>query len=276
MANKIGFDKKNQKQFFSKVKGSLMYYLPRDLLRHIAKVLDTMDFVGYTKFEIRKIYEQDARNYMSKILKDKDFIHIEPEPKEIGGYEIDILATQGTKRAGYIPKAFGEVTMIKRSGAKGKAEKFSNWLLRMRGREYKPEDGDIAFFVCPPGSVTKGTQDILKANDIKLYKFDSANVEELLKQKAKKEPKGEIETEVVPPRIQEEEEEIVIIKQSKYNLQDVPGIGPTYAKKLKDAGIHTVKDLLECNAKMKVKEIYGVGETRINNWKQNARQILDE
>ncbi|MEJ2249372.1 MAG: helix-hairpin-helix domain-containing protein, partial [Candidatus Lokiarchaeota archaeon] len=234
-------------------------------------------FIDFSNFKFRisyKIHGQDARIYVSKFLKDKDFIHIEPEPKEIGGYEIDIVATQGTKRAGHIPKAFGEVSMINRSKAKAKVEKFSNWLLRIKGREYKPKKGDFAFFVCPPGSVTKGTQDVLEANNIELFKFDSPNVEELLKQRAKKEPKGEIEPEVVIPGIQEEE--LVIIKQSKYNLQDVPGIGPKYANKLKEAEIHTVKDLLECNAKMKAKEIYGIGETRINNWKQNARQIMDE
>ncbi|MBD3215561.1 MAG: hypothetical protein GF311_23325 [Candidatus Lokiarchaeota archaeon] len=276
VAEKIGLDKENEKIFFSKVKQSLMYFLPRDLLGHIAKVLDVMDFIGYTKYEIRLKYEDDARNYMSKLLKDRGFIHIEPEPKKIAGYEIDILATKGTNRAGYIPKAFGEVTMIKSSGIKNKAERFANWLYRMRGREFKPNKGDYAFFVCPPTSVTKGTEEILEANDIELFKFQSTNVRELLRQM--EEISADVspeETEIPSGEGNGDEEEVIFLKDSKYSLQDVPGIGPAYAEKLHTSGIHTIKDLLTCNVKMKAKEIHGVGVGSLNKWRQNARQIME-
>ncbi|MBD3213516.1 MAG: hypothetical protein GF311_12990 [Candidatus Lokiarchaeota archaeon] len=276
---KIGFDEENEKRFFTKVKESLMYYLPRDLLGHIAKVLDTMDFVGYTKFEIRKIFEDDARNYMTPRLKDKGFIHIESEPKKVGEYEIDIYAEKGTNRAGYVPKAFGEVTMIKKSGIKGKAEKFANWLYRMKDKEYRPKKGDFAFFVCPPNSLTKGAKEVLDANDIELYKFKSNNVEELMKQGKREIPISPTQEPVVPPEKEEEreeEKEVVIVKESKYSLQDVPGIGPAYAEKLNNAGIYSIKDLLGCNVKIKAKEIYGVGEASLNKWRQNARQISED
>ncbi|MBD3213513.1 MAG: hypothetical protein GF311_12975 [Candidatus Lokiarchaeota archaeon] len=233
---------------------------------------------NYTKYEIRLKYEEDARNYMSKLLRDKGFIHIEPEPQKIAGYEIDIYATEGTNRTGYVPKAFGEVTMIKSSGIKNKAEKFANWLYRMRGREYKPNKGDYAFFVCPPTSVTKGTQEILEANDIELYKFQSTNVQELLRQIKEKPSEALPEGTKITP--EEEggagEEEVLFVKESKYSLQDVPGIGPAYAEKLNTAGIHTIKDLLACNVKMKAKEIHGVGVGSLNKWRQNARQIMEE
>jgi len=276
ISKKIGFDKKNRKIFYTKVKGSLYYYLPRDLLRQIANVLDTMDFVGYTKFEIRNIYENDARTYMKDILRRKGFIHLEPEVKNIGGYNIDIYATRETRRSGYITKALGETTIIKRSSMKQKAEKFANWLYRMKGREYNPDKGDFAFFVCPPNSATEGTKDVLNANNIELYYFNSPLVDQINRQRKTIEVKGPKIPEMVEAKeIEEiEEEETVFIKESKYDLEDIPGIGPTYAKKLRKAGIHTVKDLLNCSTKIKAKEISGVGEVRLNNWKQNARQII--
>jgi len=276
ISKKIGFDKKNRKIFYTKVKGSLYYYLPRDLLRQIANVLDTMDFVGYTKFEIRNIYENDARTYMKDILRRKGFVHLEPEVKNIGGYNIDIYATRETRRSGYITKALGETTIIKRSSMKQKAEKFANWLYRMKGREYNPDKGDFAFFVCPPNSATEGTKDVLNANNIELYYFNSPLVDQINRQRKTIEVKGPKIPEMVEAKeIEEtEEEETVFIKESKYGLEDIPGIGPTYAKKLREAGIHTVKDLLNCSTKIKAKEISGVGEVRLNNWKQNARQII--
>ena len=276
ISKKIGFDKKNRKIFYTKVKGSLYYYLPRDLLRQIANVLDTMDFVGYTKFEIRNIYENDARTYMKDILRRKGFVHLEPEVKNIGGYNIDIYATRETRRSGYITKALGETTIIKRSSMKQKAEKFANWLYRMKGREYNPDKGDFAFFVCPPNSATEGTKDVLNANNIELYYFNSPLVDQINRQRKTIEVKGPKIPEMVEAKeIEEtEEEETVFIKESKYDLEDIPGIGPTYAKKLREAGIHTVKDLLNCSTKIKAKEISGVGEVRLNNWKQNARQII--
>ena len=278
VAKKIGFDRKNRKIFFAKIKGSLLYYLPRDLLKQIANVLDTMDFVGYTSFEIRNIYEDDARTYMKEILRKKGFIHLAPEVKKIGDYNIDIYVTGPTRRSGYITKALGETTIIKRSSMKQKAEKFANWLYRMKGREYNPDKGDFAFFVCPPNSATEGTKEVLNANNIELYYFNSPLVDQINRQRKTLEVEEPEISEMVETKEKEkiEEEETIFVKESKYKLEDVPGIGPKFAEKLRKAQILSVKDLLNCNVKMKAKEITGIGEARLNNWKQNVRQILSD
>ncbi len=122
-----------------------MYYFPRDLLKRIANVIDKMGYTGYTDFEITQIYEEDARKYIEEILKSKKFINLEPEPKEIGGYNVDIYAESSTHRAGHVPKAYGEVTMMDKSRLKQKVEKFANWLYRMKGREFKPEKAVLLF-----------------------------------------------------------------------------------------------------------------------------------
>jgi len=278
VAKKIGFDKKNRKIFLAKIKGSLYYYLPRDVLKQIANVLDTMDFVGYTKFEIRNIYEDDARTYMKDILKRKEFIHLKPKVKKIGGFNIDIYAMGPTHRSGYVTKSFGEVTIIKRASMKQKAEKFANWLYRMKGREYNLDKGDFAFFGCPPDSVTKDAKEVLNTNNIELYYFNSPIVDQINLQRKI----IEVEEPKIPQvaEVKEKEkvkaEEVIFVKESRYSLENIPGIGPKYAIKLRGAGIHTIKDLLNCSTKIKAKEISGIGEVRLNNWKQNARQILSK
>ncbi|MFX1504030.1 MAG: helix-hairpin-helix domain-containing protein, partial [Promethearchaeota archaeon] len=256
IAKKIGFDRKNRKIFFTKVKGSLYYYLPRDLLKQVANVLDTMDFVGYTQYEIRQIYEDDARTYMKDILRSKGFVYLEPEVKKIGDYNIDIFATGPTRRSGYLTKAFGEATITKRASIKQKAEKFSNWLLRMKGREYNPDKGDFAFFVCPPDSATEGTIEVLNANNIELYNFNSPLTDQINYQRKKAEEEESEISEIIETKEEEkiEEEKPIFIKESRYNLEDIPGIGPAYAKKLQESGIHTIKDLLNCSTKIKAME----------------------
>ena len=277
VADKIGFDQEHQKIFFSRVKSSLLYYLPRDLLKCIANVIDSMGYIGYSDYEIRKIYEEDARNYMKPFLNNKGFIYLEPEEKKIGGYDVDIFATAETNRAGYVKKAFGEVTMMQKSNMKQKVEKFANWLFRMKGREYNPEKGDYAFFVCPPNSLTRGSREVLESNNIEIFPYISQNIEQL-------QGFGKTEEEIVC-EVSEEQEikteikaepEITFIKEEKYKLEDIPGIGPKKASALKKAGILTIKDLLNCNVKMKAKEIAGVGEASLNKWRQNARQILSD
>ena len=53
----------------------------------------------------------------------------------------------------------------------------------------------------------------------------------------------------------------------RYKLEDILGIETKFAAKLRKAKILTVKDLLNCNVKMKSKEIEGIGEGRLNKWK---------
>ena len=140
----------------------------------------------------------------------------------------------------------------------------------MKGREYKPEKGDIAFFLCPPNKITKNARQILDDNNIALYEYSSLNVEELLKISA---PKIEVGEEVSTEVESKPEEEFIIVKEPKYSLEDIPGIAKTRAKQLKDVGIRTIKDLIYCNSNITAQKIKGVGKVSLDKWKQAARQI---
>jgi len=271
VSKKIGFQGNDKKIFLSRVKSSLDYYLPRTQLKCIANILDMMDYTAYTQYEIRKIYESDARDYITPKLKELGFSYVDPESKKIGGFNIDIYATAPTSRAKYIKKAFGEVTLTDRSKISGKVEKFASWLNQMKDREYNSEKGDIAFFVCPPNKITKNARQILDDNNIALYEYSSLNVEELLKLSA---PKIEVGVEISTEIESKPEEEIMIIKEPKYSLEDIPGIAKTRDKQLRDVGIKTVKDLIHCNSKITAQKIKGVGKLSLDKWKQAARQIL--
>jgi len=93
VSKKIGFQGNDKNIFLSRVKSSLDYYLPWSQLKCIANALDMMDYTAYTQYEIRKIYENDARDYITPKLKELGFSYMEPEPKKIGGFNIDIYAT---------------------------------------------------------------------------------------------------------------------------------------------------------------------------------------
>lgn len=278
VADKIGFEDKDRKTFLTKVKSSLLYFLPRDLLKCIANVIDSMDYVGYTDYDIRQIYEEDARAFMKDILIEKGFIHIEPGVKRIGGHDLDIYAMSETKRAKYVKKAFGEVTIMKKAGIKGKVEKFADWLMRMKGREYHPDKGDEAFFICLPNTITPGAKEVLQDNAIQLFEFSSPNVAELLSLSKDKETCTSTQEpapgEINKPSDNETEEIIGFKKDSKYKLSDVPGIGAAKVKLLNKGGINTVKDLINCNSKVVAKQVKGLGEASLNKWKQAARQIM--
>lgn len=278
VAEKIGFERKEEKAFLSKVKGSLSYYLPRHLLQAIAREIDSMGYIGYTEYDLRQIYEEDARNYMKDKLKKKGYMHMEPDVKKIGGYNVDIFATAETNRTNYVKKAFGEATIMRKQGMKQKIEKFSDWLYRMKGREYNPDKGDYAFIICPPDRITKNSRQVLEDNNIDLIEFVSLNVDQIEQQGIKQTKlvkEAAIEVETIESAVEDKKlGPLIIVKDEKYKLGDVPGIGPKTEAKLIKAGIHTIKDLLNCNAKIKAKEIDRVGETSINKWKQAARQIL--
>ncbi len=53
------------------------------------------------------------------------------------------------------------------------------------------------------------------------------------------------------------------------SVDDIKGIGPTYAERLADAGVHTVSGLAAADAAELGSEI-GVGETRVASWIERA------
>lgn len=271
VSSKIGFQDSDERIFRSKVKSSLDYYLPRNLLRCIANVLDMMEYTAYTDYEIRKLYENNARDFITPKLKEMGFTYIEPTEKKIGGYAVDIFASAPTSRANYRKKAFGEVTMMSRTGMVGKIEKFASWLNQMKNVEYKPEKGDIAFFICPPNRITDNSKRIIEDNNISLHEYFSSNIEELIKTTTPK-PTAPKETFVVQEPT--EEGEIFIIKEPKYSLEDVKGIAKARADQLRKAGIRTVKELINCNSIITAQQIKGVGKPSLDKWKQVAKQLL--
>ena len=56
------------------------------------------------------------------------------------------------------------------------------------------------------------------------------------------------------------------------NLTDIKGIGETYAKKLKKAGITGVQDLRDMNI-VQVAHTAGLGEKLLQQWQERARQV---
>ena len=272
VSRKIGFQADDRKLFLSKVKSSLDYYLPRTLLRCIANVLDMMEYTAYTDFEIRNLYEKNARDFMTVKLKELGFNFIEPTVKKIGGYNVDILATAPTSRTKYRKKAFGEVTLMNRAKISEKIEKFLSWLNQMKNLEYRSEKGDLAFFVCPPDRITSKSKKILEDNNISLYEYSSKNIDELLKISRSK-PIPEIYPSGAT-KVKEKKGEIILIKESKYKLEDIKGIAKTRADQLRKIGIKTIKELINCNSVITAQKIKGVGKPSIDKWKQVAKQLL--
>lgn len=272
VSEKIGFQAQDRKIFLSKVKSSLDYFFPRSILRCIANILDMMDYTAYTEYEIRIIYEKDARDFITPQLKAKGFTHVEKNEKQIGGYNLDIFASAPTSRTNYRKKAFGEVSIMNRSNMLGKIEKFVSWLNQMKNVEYQPSKGDYAFFICPLNRITEKSNKILLDNKIELYEFTSNNMEELLKIMDKKVPDPE---NVIPDgSCNADSKQLFVIKDSKYNLEDIKGIAETRANQLREIGITTVKELINCNSSITAQKITGVGKASINKWKQIAKQLI--
>jgi len=154
-----------------------------------------------------------------------------------------------------------------------KIEKFVSWLNQMKTVEYNPSKGDFAFFVCPPNRITDNSKKILSDNNISIYEFKSRNVEELLKRVEKDVSKSKVKMEDIPA--ESETGEIYVIKDSRYQLEDIKGIAETRANQLRETGINTIKELINCNSSVTAQKIKGVGKASINKWKQIARQLLN-
>lgn len=65
-----------------------------------------IDYTTYAQYEIRKIYESNPMDYITSKLKELGFSYVEPEPKKIGSFNIDIYAIALTSQAIYVTKSF--------------------------------------------------------------------------------------------------------------------------------------------------------------------------
>jgi len=68
------------------------------------------------------------------------------------------------------------------------------------------------------------------------------------------------------------------MKEERSEIRDltkVRGIGPKWSKKLKDAGVNSVKDLAECDSKDLARKI-GVSEKIASRWIKGAKELLSE
>ncbi|MBA7531008.1 hypothetical protein ES705_23219 [subsurface metagenome] len=72
----------------------------------------------------------------------------------------------------------------------------------------------------------------------------------------------------------DEKREIILIKESKYKLEDIKGIAKTRADQLRKNGIKTIKELINCNSVITAQKINGVGKPSIDKWKQIAKQLI--
>ena len=121
----------------------------------------------------------------------------------------------------------------------------------MKNVEYQPNKGDYAFFICPPNRITVKSKQILEDNTIDLYEFASKNIEELIgmsESKPVKEKKP-----VIDVISEEETEDVIILKEPRYKLEDIKGIAKTRVDQLREIG---------------------VGKTSIDKWKQTAKQLI--
>ena len=248
-----------------------------------------MGYTSYSPEELRTLYESEARAYVKPILLKKGFVYLEDKPKKIGGYNIDIYASAETNRYQRTPKAVGEVTIIQRKAIKEKVEKFAAWLHQMKGKEYRPDLGDYAFFICPSNRLTKSSVEILRSNNIDIIEFDSSLINEI--NQLDQEPALTEEKELPPVPTPEEpptqsanlspesslKPKLIIGKKHiAHKLQDIPGVGAAKVKLLKQANILTIEDLINCNPCVIAGKIKGLGVKSLTKWIQRAKQIVNE
>lgn len=215
------------------------------LIYHVEKDLDNVSRIIQIS-PIRKsknvyyLFEEEAREFIKPILKEKGYSDIEFEVK-IGGYRIDILAKVLILERW--KKSFGEIAFSNRFITK-KIENFANWLLSLKGNEYNPDKGDSAFIITQSSVIPRKAMDILKKHNIELI--------------------------IYTPK----QNQMFSIKEEKYSLSVIPGLGPLRIKRLNSVGIYSVRDLLICNSRIIARQIPGIGEATLNKLKQSAKEVL--
>jgi len=162
-----------KQDFISKIRNSILYYIPRTLIKNIHLALRELELTKPSDEEKRLIYEKNARKSMEGILKDLGFTHIDPKPHKYGGHGVDIFAQAEVKDAyEWRPKAFGEVTTTARVSMKEKIKKWIHWKRDWVREGLFKADKDMIFIMNPPDRLTSGCDEIMDDNDIKFYPYD--------------------------------------------------------------------------------------------------------
>jgi len=63
-------------------------------------------------------------------------------------------------------------------------------------------------------------------------------------------------------------ENVILNKESEYNLSDIPGIGPKIEQKLTEIGINTAYDLMDAETEQLVSVLPGIGIKSVKKWKR--------
>jgi len=223
---------------YKSFKPALIYHVEKDF-KNVSRIIKISP--SRKLKNVYHIFEEEAREFIIPILKEKGYSNIAFEAK-FAGYSIDISASVLTLEGW--KKTFGEIVFNNNTYITKKIEKFSNWLLSMKGNVYNPNNGDSAFIITQSSVIPRKAMDILKKYKIELILYKPKQIE------------------------------IISIKEEKYNLLDIPGLGLSRIKRLNSVGIYSVRDLLICNSKIIAQQIPGVGAATLNKWKQNAKEIL--
>lgn len=222
---------------YKNFKPALIYHVEKDF-NNVSRIIQISPSRKFKDFY--NIFEEEAREFIIPILKEKGYSDIKFEVN-IGGYRIDIFAKVLTLERW--KKSFGEIAFSNRFITK-KTENFANWLLSLKGNEYNPDKGDSAFIITQSSVIPRKAMEILKKHNIELI--------------------------IYTPK----QNQMFSIKEEKYSLSVIPGLGSLRIKKLNSVGIYSVRDLLICNSRIIARQIPGIGEATLNKLKQSAKEAL--
>ena len=115
----------------------------------------------------------------------------------------------------------------------------------------------------------------MKNHDLKNYTEDIDGDKDLLKEMIvnqrreirEKDEQLEILRDVVE-KLSTDLEDVILNKESEYNLSDIPGIGPRIEQKLTEMGIDTAYDLMDADAEQLASILPGIGSKSVKKWKK--------
>ena len=115
----------------------------------------------------------------------------------------------------------------------------------------------------------------IKDHDLKNYTEDIDDDKDLLKEMIvnqrreirEKDDQLEMLRDVVE-KLSTDLENVILNKESEYNLSDIPGIGPRIEQKLTEIGIDTAYDLMDADVEQLANILPGIGIKSIKKWKR--------